>query len=382
MPMNSTNFLQNALVVTVSLLLSLLLAEGAVRMTVLGKIHVAETGNQYKFYEFDERLGWKNGTGRHGQYTRDEFSYGISINRHGMRYREVQQQKPAGVTRVAVLGDSFVWGIGVSDHDRFTEMVEKRSAGEFELLNFGVSGYGPVQHYLMFDEIVAGFRPDIVLVTFCLGNDFADNVFWRRYNYYKPYVQEITGPDVAIAGYPLPRSGEFAGGLLTDWLADHSRLYALTMSSARRAAASFNDYGQNGLVGADENQKDIYFPRHSPGAAALADQMVDMNAKLLMKLRQKAKAHNVRLAVVVAPTKCEYGACFPGETARNMNALNRLIQTLKELDIPAIDKTEAIDLADFWKTDAHWRPSGHAKLADGILDWLNSSSLPKNLSKN
>lgn len=375
--MNLTKILQNTLVVTVSLLLSLLAAEGAVRMTVLGNIHVAETGNQYKFYEFDKRLGWMNGAGRHGQYTRDEFSYSISMNRHGMRYREVQQQKPAGVTRVAVLGDSFVWGIGVSDHDRFTEMVEKRSDGKFELLNFGVSGYGPIQYYLMFDEIVANFRPDIVLITFCLGNDFADNVFWRRYNYYKPYVQEITGADLTIAGYPLPRSGEFGGGLLTDWLADHSRLHTLFMGSAKRAAASLNDYGQAGLASADENQKDIYFPRHSPDAAALADQMVAINAKLLMKLREKAKAYNIRLAVVVAPTKCEFGACFPGETARNMNAHNRLIQTLQELDIPAIDKTDAIDLADFWKTDGHWRPSGHAKIADGILDWLNNTLLPR-----
>jgi hypothetical protein len=81
-------------VVIVSLLLSLLAAETVVRMTSLGNIHVAETGNQYKFYEFDGRLGWKNGAGRYGQYTRDEFSYAISINSHGMRYREVPPQKP------------------------------------------------------------------------------------------------------------------------------------------------------------------------------------------------------------------------------------------------------------------------------------------------
>lgn len=372
--MNLTKFFQNALLVIVSLLLSLLAAEGVVRMTSLGNIYVAETGNQYKFYEFDARLGWKNGTGRHGQYTRDEFSYGISINSHGMRYREVPLQKPAGVTRVAVLGDSFVWGIGVSDHDRFTELVENRSGGKYELLNFGVSGYGPIQHYLMFEEIVTDFRPEIVLITFCLGNDFADNVFWRRYKYYKPYVQETVTSDVVIAGYPLPRAGEFTGDPLTDWLADHSRLYALVTSGAKRAAASFNDYDQAGLIGADEDQKDIYFPGHSPETATLADRMVALNTKLLMQIRDKARAQNIRLAVVVAPTKCEYGACFPGEKAHNMNARDRLIKTVKELDIPAIDKTDAIDISDFWTTDGHWRPSGHSKLADGILDWLNDST--------
>lgn len=372
-----TKFLQNALVVVVSLLLSLLAAEGVVRMTSPGSIHVAETGNFFRFYEFDGRLGWKNGAGRYGRYTPDEFSHDISINSHGMRYREVRRRKPVGVTRVAVLGDSFVWGIGVSDRERFTELVEERSNAKYELLNFGVSGYCPIQYSLTFDEIVTGFQPDVVLVTFCLGNDFVDNVLWRRYKYYKPYVREAAGPDVVIAGYPLPRAGEFTSGLPAEWLADRSRLCALVMSNVNRAATALNGHGQAGLVGADEYQKDIYFPERSPEAAAFAERMVAINTKLLTQIRDKARAHKVCLAVVVAPTKAEYGACFPGETARNMNARDHLIKTLEELDIPAIDSTDAIDVADFWQTDSHWRPSGHAKIADGILDWLARSSLPE-----
>jgi hypothetical protein len=372
--MNWTKFFQNALLVAVSLMLSLLIAEVIVRITPLGNIYVAETGNQYKFYEFDNRLGWKNAVGRHGQYTRGEFSYGISINSNGMRYREIPPQKPAGVIRVAVLGDSFVWGIGVSDQDRFTEKVEKLSGGKFELLNFGVSGYGPIQYDLMFDKIVEEFKPDVLLITFCLGNDFADNVFWRRYGYYKPYVKKGANQDLIIDGYPLPRNGEFIGDIFTNWLADHSRLFALVRTSFKRATASSNDYGQAGLIGADENQKDIYFPLHSPEAMNLADHMVELNTGLLTQIRDKAKLNNVSLAVIVAPTKCEYGACFPGEQAHNMNARDRLIKSLKEIEIPVIDKTDAINMADFWNTDGHWRPSGHAKLADGILEWLKANT--------
>ena len=68
-PMNATRFLQNALVVLVSLLLSLLAAEGVVRLTALGNIHVTETDDHFRFYEFDPRLGWKNAAGRHGRFT-------------------------------------------------------------------------------------------------------------------------------------------------------------------------------------------------------------------------------------------------------------------------------------------------------------------------
>jgi hypothetical protein len=370
--MNWTKPIQNVLVVVVSLGLSLLLAEVVVRMTALSTGTVVETGNQYKFYEFDARLGWKNSPGRHGRYTREEFSYDLNINSLGMRYREVSMQKPARKTRIAVLGDSFVWGIGVSDQDRFTEQVEEMTGGKYELLNFGVSGYGPIQHYLMFDEIVKGFSPDVVLITFCLGNDFADNVFWKRYGYYKPYVRETGGPDVVIAGYPLPRAGEFFDGAPMGWLTNHSRLYTLGLAGLKRVLASVQYFGQAGLVGADESERDIYFPSQSASAGHFADSMAAINEKLLAQIREKAVKSSVKLAVVVAPTKCEYGACFAGEEARNMRARDRLLQTLRELDIQVIDKTEVMGISDFWKTDGHWRPSGHAKIADGIIDWLNA----------
>ena len=37
------------------------------------------------------------------------------------------------------MGDSFTWGIGVEDSDRFTEIVEKNNTSNYEVLNFGVS---------------------------------------------------------------------------------------------------------------------------------------------------------------------------------------------------------------------------------------------------
>jgi len=77
-----------------------------------------------------------------GTYKREEFEYTISINRYGMRQHPVSTKRKAGDYSIAVLGDSFVWGIGVADEDRFTEFLERELPGT-EVLNFGVSGYGP-----------------------------------------------------------------------------------------------------------------------------------------------------------------------------------------------------------------------------------------------
>ena len=68
---------------------------------------VAPTGNQYEFYQFDKLLGWKNSPGAHGIFQRDEFRYEISINRYGMRQKEVDMKPGPDVFRVAFLGDSY-----------------------------------------------------------------------------------------------------------------------------------------------------------------------------------------------------------------------------------------------------------------------------------
>ena len=60
-----------------------------------------------------------------GVFKRSEFTNAIAINNDGMRYHEVG---PKSGYRVAVLGDSFTWGHGVEEAQRFTDLVEKQLA--------------------------------------------------------------------------------------------------------------------------------------------------------------------------------------------------------------------------------------------------------------
>jgi hypothetical protein len=95
----------------------------------------------------------------------------LSTNAWGMRDRERQLQKPAGVVRIAVLGPSHVMGSGVADADTFTRQLEERlnrsaapGAG-FEVLNFGVAAYALTQQLAALEAKVLRFRPDIVVFT-------------------------------------------------------------------------------------------------------------------------------------------------------------------------------------------------------------------------
>jgi lysophospholipase L1-like esterase len=100
----------------------------------------------------------------------------IETNSYGMRWREVNRVKPAGVQRIALLGDSFAFGC-------WSSSIEKSFAGVLdamvrtrhqEVLNFGVGGFGLDDMELLLHEEVGGFAPDYVVVTVFSGNDFRD----------------------------------------------------------------------------------------------------------------------------------------------------------------------------------------------------------------
>src|SRR5262249_34673846 len=66
-------------------------------------------------------------------------------NELGLRERAFELRKPAGVTRVVILGDSFVMGYGVPASDRVGVFLEKLlrdhshgATGAIECLHFGV----------------------------------------------------------------------------------------------------------------------------------------------------------------------------------------------------------------------------------------------------
>jgi len=76
-----------------------------------------------------------------------------NINRHGMRDREYAVKKPPGTFRIAVIGDSIAYGLGVAEDSTFSTQLERllekyyQRAGDpkVEVLNFGVTGYSFAQ---------------------------------------------------------------------------------------------------------------------------------------------------------------------------------------------------------------------------------------------
>src|SRR5262249_42736403 len=98
------------------------------------------------------------------------FSVPTVANSAGFRDRERTVAKPAGVTRIAVLGDSMIEALRVTFDKIATQVLERTlntgaagAAEKYEVLNFGVSAYGLGQYLLNWRTYVSAYHPDYVL---------------------------------------------------------------------------------------------------------------------------------------------------------------------------------------------------------------------------
>ncbi len=98
----------------------------------------------------------------------------IVINSHGMRDREYPVDKPQGVTRIVVLGDSVAFGWGVKAEDTFPKQLElilnQGGPGRYEVLNTGTRGYNTYQELQLLKEVGLRFHPDVVILAY-VNND-------------------------------------------------------------------------------------------------------------------------------------------------------------------------------------------------------------------
>ncbi len=168
-------------------------------------IYVQEPGHEVTGhkYLYDPLLGWKNipnwQAATHGKK--------LTINSRGLRGRERPYEKPPGVARILVLGDSYVWGYGVADDEVFTEVLEERlrkASGRYEVLNAGVSGWGNDQEYLFLKDEGFKYSPDIVVLAFFIGNDPMNNRYSRQYGLDKPVFLDL---HLTLGNVPVPKPG-------------------------------------------------------------------------------------------------------------------------------------------------------------------------------
>ena len=173
----SCNLLRLSLLAA-SIVCGLLIAELGLRVAGYSPAFINAMGS---FHHPNPVTGHRGTPNFRGRFKTPQFDVMIVHDAAGFRQQEFQNRPPPVRHRLAVFGDSFVWGWGVEQGEVFTDQLS-RGLPEWRVENFGINSTGTVAQYELFaaecrDQLHAG---DVVLLTF-YGNDFADNVIGTRH---------------------------------------------------------------------------------------------------------------------------------------------------------------------------------------------------------
>src|SRR5687767_6414879 len=199
---NSRGILINLSLIFISTLFALFLSEIALRLMGFNPLYVSPERD--RFWKYDSLLGWAHQPGQEGIFETPQFRTIVRINENGLRDRGHSYESQNDIERILVLGDSFAWGYGVEESERFSQVLEKSL--DVEVINAGVSGYSTDQELLWYKNEGIKYETDLVILVIA-GNDVGDNDRQLVSTiYYKPKFVLEDG-HLVPKGYPVPKTG-------------------------------------------------------------------------------------------------------------------------------------------------------------------------------
>lgn len=171
--------LGNMLLVLVTLVIGVVLAEGAAQLYAHKVVKLG------KLFRPDDQLGWaplpnldlvRNNHNGEPWLTR--------TNEEGLR--GPSEWSETASRRMLILGDSFAFGEGVNIEDRFDTLIGKQFP-DLSIINLGVMGYGTDQQAIKLRAWEDDLRPGDILLVLTYSNDFFDIVSTTHSGRSKPW---------------------------------------------------------------------------------------------------------------------------------------------------------------------------------------------------
>lgn len=124
--------------------------------------------------EADAERGWRMVAGE-SHYT---YHHLVRVNGHGFRGEEIPEEREPGERRVLALGDSMIYGQGVSEADTLpaalqVELEQRSPEVRWRVINAGHRAYATNQELALLRQLGPELDPDVV-VLFWYDNDLAD----------------------------------------------------------------------------------------------------------------------------------------------------------------------------------------------------------------
>lgn len=366
-----TSFRRRFLFPLVALCASLIVACTAVEIALrIGGYDRSYTHPMGSFFTSDNEMGYHGKPDFSGRFRGADFDVVVQHDENGFRRGEaIDANDPH---EVYVLGDSFVWGYGIGQHDLLTNQMARLLRRRVH--NLGLIGAGTVQEYLIFQKHVAQrLRPGDAVVLVFFGNDFGDNV--GKHLKGRAYA---TIADGRIQLVPPPRPS-----IAQQWknrLKDASCLFNLASYCIDR----FRDARtSSGLF--RRTTRRVLTPEEVSADTADGSSAVRITRHYLAALQDACRAKQARFLAVFVPGQAELGEddatstsdlCLAEEVA-SREAFNRLAGELRLETADLMAPMQAAKRSGRFARltfvhDFHWNAAGNTVAAEVIARTIST----------
>jgi carbamoyltransferase len=178
-----------------------------------GKVALApEVVVQRQLFEYHPLFGYRFIPGLKARIDHEGGGYLVRVNQAGFRSdREFEPTRREHGSRVLVFGDSYTAGDGVSNRHRYSDVLESLVPG-LETYNFGLSGTGTDQQYLIHREHAGRIEHDAIVIGVLVENIRRVAARYRRYQstdgarlvMAKPYFEVDANGELELRNVPVP----------------------------------------------------------------------------------------------------------------------------------------------------------------------------------
>jgi hypothetical protein len=283
--------------------------------------------------------------------------FDFRLNSRGFKDVEFDKKKEEGAYRILGIGDSFAFGV-VPYKDNYLTLLEEglnRNGRRVELINMGIPGIGPKDYYALLMDEGLELKPDMVLVSFFIGNDFLRETEERKLYSYS-YVASFINYLITLNNQPLSRPDVYNDDEIT-----------------------FNDAK---YVSLESERSDIYNKRNQSFENDLAEAM-----SYLVKIKQQCAERGIDFALVLIPDEVQVNKALQSRVmqikAFNLSAddfdfalPDRLLAAkLKEQNVRFLDLLDPFASASsqtrlYKPNDTHWNIAGNRLAAELIQENL------------
>ena len=321
-----------------SLVVSLALLEGTVRLF----FPAYDPSGQVQLVTVADGL-WLGPVYRTLRQSKNTGDYDVVVRFNGHGFRDVKDVATARSGDIIVVGDSFAFGWGVEERQRFSNVFE--TLVHRRVFNIAIPGadFDVYDNLLKYAESL-GARVDDIVIAVSMENDL---------HLYGEFPQSTSGSGRALASSRFPHYLTLK--VAKDWLTHNSAAYlmfttVIQQNAVLKKLAVRTHLLIPNLVGIPQNR--------------YSQSVIESSANRLAEIAHRYK----HAKILIIPSR----ALWVGNNRSVEDRVHReFIAALLDRDLSVTDMRHVFEsdgnpLSNHFRDDGHWNPKGHRSAAEAL----------------